>query len=158
MSFVMNKNGLDEVDKRILEELQYDSRISFRELGRRIGLSAPSVIERVRKMEADGIILGYTVLVDHAKVGYPVKALVYMYTNFNNPDPYIWGKIDALPEVLRVWSITGDKDYCIEVIARSIEDLQRVLTELAKLGKLSTSVALSWGEKRGVPIANSSPK
>ena len=152
MSFVRRKNSLDEIDGKILEELQRDGRISFRELGKRINLSAPSVIDRVRKMEAEGIITGYTTLIDQAKVGYPIKALTYMSTSFNNPDPHISRKIDAIPEVLRHWSITGDSDYCIEVIARSILDLGQVLAELTKLGKLSTVVALAWEEKRIIPV------
>ncbi len=103
-------------------------------------------------MHTEKIITGYRATVDHAKVGYPIRALTYMYTNFNNPDQYILGEIDAIPEVLWRWSITGDSDYCIEVVARSIEDLGRVLTELAKLGKLSTCVALTWRDKGTIPI------
>lgn len=151
MSFVRNKNGLDAIDRKILEELQNNGRISYRKLGERVGLSAPSVIERVRKMESEEIIQGYVARVDQTKIGYPIRALAYMSTSFNNPDPQITRKIDAIPEVLRQWSITGDNDYCIEIIARSVDDLGRVLSELAKLGKLSTSVALSWHEKWCTP-------
>ncbi|MCF7936182.1 MAG: Lrp/AsnC family transcriptional regulator [Synergistales bacterium] len=146
---------MDETDRKILEELQRDGRVSFRELGRRIGLSGSAVIERVRRMEAEEVIVGYAALVDERKVGFPVKALTYMFTNFNNPDPHISDKIVAIPEVLRQWSITGDSDYCIEVVARSVENLEHVLAQLARLGKLSTSVALSWKEKRGCPIERS---
>lgn len=111
-----------------------------------------SRIERVRRMETEKIITGYRATIDHVKVGYPIKALTHMYTSFNNPDLSILGEIDAIPEVLRRWSITGDSHYCIEVVARSIEDLRRVLTELAKLGKLSTCVALSWRDKGTTPV------
>jgi len=155
LSNVRRSVYLDETDRKILEELQRDGRISFRELGRRIGLSGSAVIERVRRMEAGKIITGYAALVDERKLGFPVKALTYMFTNFNNPDPYISDKIMAIPEVLRQWSITGDSDYCIELVARSVEDLERVLGQLARLGKLSTSVVLSWRAKQGCPIERS---
>lgn len=151
MSFVRKRDGLDAVDRKILEELQNNGRISYRGLGKRIGLSAPSVIERIRKMESEEVIQGYVARVDQTKIGYPIRALAYMSTSFNNPDPHISRKIDAIPEVLRQWSITGENDYCIEIIARSVVDLGRILSELAKLGKLSTSVALSWQEKWCIP-------
>lgn len=152
MTSVKKKIIIDEIDKKILDQLQQNGRISFRELAKRVGLSAPSVIERVRKLEDAGVIMGYGAFVDHKKVGYPIRALAYMYTSFNNPDLRILGEISAIPEVLRYWSITGENDYCIEIIARSIEDLGRILTDLAKLGKLSTCVALNWEDKRIIPI------
>ena len=69
---------MDRVDQRILEELQADARLSFNELSRRVRLSAPAVAERVRRLEATGVITGYHARVDPGRVGRPVKAVVVM--------------------------------------------------------------------------------
>jgi DNA-binding Lrp family transcriptional regulator len=69
---------IDDIDRRILKELQLDARTSFAELGRRVGLTTPAVIERVRKLEDAHIITGYRVDIDTAKVGLPITAFVRM--------------------------------------------------------------------------------
>ena len=68
----------DEISWRILRELQLDGRVSFTELGRRVGLSTPAVAERVRNLEAAGVIRGYRAEIDLAKVGLPMLAVVRM--------------------------------------------------------------------------------
>src|SRR5689334_6436450 len=67
---------LDSTDWKILRELQQDSRLSSNELGKRVGLSAPATAERIRKLEAAGVITGYTVQVDPSKLGMPLLALI----------------------------------------------------------------------------------
>ncbi|HAH70153.1 MAG TPA: AsnC family transcriptional regulator, partial [Synergistaceae bacterium] len=67
---------LDDIGIQILKILQEDGRISFNELGRRVGLSSPAVAERVRRMEDAGIITGYKAVVDQSKVGYPIMAYI----------------------------------------------------------------------------------
>ncbi|MEP6705644.1 MAG: Lrp/AsnC family transcriptional regulator, partial [Acidobacteriota bacterium] len=68
----------DEIDRKILKELQEDARVSYAELGRRVGLTTPAVIERVRKLEDSGVIRGYRAEIDTAKVGLPITAFVRM--------------------------------------------------------------------------------
>ena len=67
---------LDPIGWRLLEELQEDARLSFAELGRRVGLSTPAVAERVRNLEAAGLVRGYRAEVDLAKLGFPILAFV----------------------------------------------------------------------------------
>ena len=69
-------NGLDEINRRLLEELQSDGRVAFAELGRRVGLSAPAVAERVGRLERDGVITGYRAVVDPRAIGFPLAAVV----------------------------------------------------------------------------------
>jgi Lrp/AsnC family leucine-responsive transcriptional regulator len=153
---VKHKNLLDCTGLAILRELQSSGRISYRELGRKVGLSAPAVIDRIRRMENEGIIKGYGARIDPQKAGFPLRALSAMSTDFKNPDPYIAEKIHAIPEVIRCWSVTGENDYYIEILARSMEDLERILGELTRLGKLCTSVILSSMEKSVLPEQGSS--
>ena len=69
-------NGLDDINRRLLEELQSDGRVAFAELGRRVGLSAPAVAERVGRLERDGVITGYRAVVDPQAIGFPLAAVV----------------------------------------------------------------------------------
>ncbi|MCV4871978.1 AsnC family transcriptional regulator, partial [Escherichia coli] len=69
---------LDEIDKNILANLQKDARLSYAELGRRVGLTTPAVIERVRKLEDAGVITAYRAEIDLARIGYPITAFIRM--------------------------------------------------------------------------------
>src|SRR6266542_6156749 len=69
-------NVLDEINRRLLDELQRDGRAPFAELGRRVGLSAPAVAERVGRLERDGVITGYRAEVDPRAIGFPLAAVV----------------------------------------------------------------------------------
>src|SRR3546814_5110246 len=69
---------LDKVGWQLLRVLQEDARLSFSELGRRVGLSSPAVAERVRRMEDSGIITGYRALVEPSKLGYPTTAFIHL--------------------------------------------------------------------------------
>ena len=69
-------SALDPITRRILHELTQDGRISYRELGERVGLSAPAVTERVRRLERDGVITGYTATLDPAAVGSPILIIM----------------------------------------------------------------------------------
>ena len=69
---------IDDIDRKVLKELQQDARVSYAELGRRVGLTTPAVIERVRKLEDAGVITGYRAEIDTAKVGLPIVAFVRM--------------------------------------------------------------------------------
>ncbi len=144
---IKDGNLLDNTGLAILRELQANGRISFRELGKKVGLSAPAAIERVRRMESVGIIMGYGARIDPEKAGFPIRAMSAMSTDFKNPDPYLADKITAIPEVIRCLSITGQDDYYVEIVARSIKDLERILGELTRIGKLCTSIVLSSIEK-----------
>src|SRR2546430_9882831 len=73
-----SERDLDELDWRILDELQADGRLSFKELGRRVNLSSPAVGERVRRLEEAGVITGYHARVDPGRAGYPSSAFIQM--------------------------------------------------------------------------------
>ena len=96
----------DDIGRQILRILQEDGRISFNELGRKVGLSSPAVAERVRRMEEAGIILGYRAIVDQSRVGYPIMAFVRL----SIPVSFL-AQADELaksiPEVLECHHLTG---------------------------------------------------
>ncbi|GKS96791.1 hypothetical protein AVAK2825_19670 [Acidovorax sp. SUPP2825] len=99
---------LDAHDGRILAELQQDARISMAELGRRVHLSQPAVTERVRKLEASGVIRGYGVRLDYARLGYGIRAIIRVgraeYAR-------VVRLIEETPEVLNAYNVTGEDSW-----------------------------------------------
>ncbi len=133
---------LDEIGWNILRELQRDARLSFHELGRRVGLSAPAVAERVRKMEDAGIITGYGAKVNPQKVGMPITAVIRM-TTMRMPLPQAADLIAAFPELIECHRVTGTDSYILKVIVSSIPHLEQVINRLVHYGEPATSIVLS---------------
>ena len=132
----------DEVGWMILSELQRNARTSFREIAERVKLSPTAVIERVRHMEDEGIITGYTAVVDARKVGYHLSALISMSTDYGNPDKIVHDALAEIPEVISCWSVTGTNDFLLEIQVPTLEFLEELLSELSRHGKLTTSIVL----------------
>ena len=133
---------MDRVDWRIVEELQTDARISFNELSRRVRLSAPAVAERVRRLEAAGVITGYHAQVDLARVGRPVKAVVVMdcYGStcvLRDPEVATW------PEIREFYRVTGQGCSVLVVAVSSIQHFEELIDRLAVYGRPSSSMVLS---------------
>ncbi len=133
---------LDETGWRILQELQQDAKLSFHELGRRVGLSSPAVTERVRKLEDAGIIIGYGAKIDPSKVGLPIMAIIRLSTP-TNPWPQADDLIRELPELLEFYRVTGSDSYILKVVVSSIAHLELVINRLVPHGPLTTSIVLS---------------
>lgn len=135
--------ALDATDWRILEELQSDARISWAELGRRVGMSAPSTAERVRRLEEAGAITGYHAAVDLGVLGYTIVAFVRMDSAGARNVRRLEDVVAGVPEVLEFHQVTGGEGYVIKVAARSVEHLGAVLAHLFPLGHTTTSVVLA---------------
>ncbi|MDQ2739810.1 MAG: Lrp/AsnC family transcriptional regulator, partial [Actinomycetota bacterium] len=109
---------LDETDWAILDRLQQDGRISLTELGKGVNLSASATTERVRRLEAAGVITGYGARVDLEKVGYPVMAVVRLRYPGNQHQP-LHQLLAQRREILECLRTTGDDCYVLKVVARS---------------------------------------
>ncbi|MEA5471482.1 Lrp/AsnC family transcriptional regulator [Spirulina sp. 06S082] len=133
---------LDETDWQILQTLQQEGRLSFSELGRRVGLSSPAATERVRKLEDAGIITGYCAQVNAEVLGLPLKAFIQLTTTPDRYPPAI-ATMEALPEILRSYHVTGDSSFVIEAIASSMSHLEAIINKLSQYGQTSTSIVLS---------------
>jgi Lrp/AsnC family leucine-responsive transcriptional regulator len=129
----------DDVDRAILAELQADGRVSFSELGRRVGLSAPAVTERVRRLETQAVITGYRAIVDLEAVGLPIEAIVRVRDNS--------GRIEKVlgdhPEVLEARHVTGEDCWVIRVAVASMRDLETIVGRFGKYGPTTTSLVFS---------------
>ncbi len=133
---------VDEIGWRILDELQRNARTSFKEIAQKVNLSPTAVIERIRRMEDDGVIAGYTAILNPRKIGYRLSALISMSTDYGNPEKIVHSLLADIPEVISCWSVTGTHDFLLEVQVPSLEFLEELLIELSKHGKLTTSIVL----------------
>jgi len=123
---------LDRYDRRILELLQEDGRLSNQELADRIGLSPSPCLRRVRALEEAGIIAGYRALVDDKQLGLTLMALIHISMDRHTPERFtnFETKVAELPEVLECLLITGqDADYQLKVIVRDMEAYQELLLD-----------------------------
>lgn len=136
------QRDLDSLDWKLLRELQEDARLSYNELARRVGLSSPTVAERVRRMEEAGVIAGYHAVVEPAKVGLPLMAIVQMRCR---PERCMLRttKPSAYPEVTEVMKVSGDHCTVLKVVASSTAHLEDVLSRLGQHGDLRTNVIWS---------------
>lgn len=120
----------DRYDRRILEVLQQDGRISNQELAERIGLSPSPCLRRVRALEDAGVIAGYRAVLDARQLGLTLLALIHISMDRHTPERFanFEEKVAALPEVLECLLITGqDADYQLKVIVRDMDAYQALL-------------------------------
>ena len=140
---VANENQLlDEINRRLLQELQADARVTMAELGRRINLSAPAVAERIQRLEQAGVITGYRAEVDPKAIGFPIAAVVRI-----RPTTRQLQKIPELaremPEVVDCYRITGEDCFFVKLHLRSMDDLEEILDRFIVLGQTTTSIVHS---------------
>jgi Lrp/AsnC family leucine-responsive transcriptional regulator len=138
---------LDGVSWKLLTLLQEDARRSFRELGREVGLSAPAVAERVRRLEEAGVIAGYHAAVRWDLVGWPITALVRL-SGIASEAPQVAALLAATPEVLECHRVTGEDSYILTVVASSTRHLEQLVDRLIAHGRVTTSLVLSSPVRR----------
>ncbi|WP_350347624.1 Lrp/AsnC family transcriptional regulator [Agromyces sp. G08B096] len=137
--------AIDALDLAILGELAADGRASFAELGRRVALSRPAVADRVRRLEAAGVIQGYGVHLDLARLGLGLRAHVSLRPRHRSgagPDR-IRARLLAVGNVLSCVHVTGRNCYELTIAVRDAQHLEAVIERLSELGDTTTGVVLS---------------
>ncbi|GAB2935228.1 Lrp/AsnC family transcriptional regulator [Micromonospora polyrhachis] len=134
--------NLDSVDWSILIELQDDGRLPITELSRRVKLSASATSERVRRLEATGVISGYRAEVDLPKAGFAVLAVVRLKYPGSRHEP-LHRLLERRSEILECLRTTGDDCYVLKVAATSMAHLEQVVNDLAGFGSTTTNVVYS---------------
>lgn len=137
-----NEKLLDDIGWHILHELQANARLSFAELGRRVGLSIPAVTERVHKLEDAGIITGYHAEVNPEKVGLPVTAFIRMSIS-GDVSAKIERLASELAEVSECHRGTGSDSFIMKVRVTSVAHLQELIEQLLPYGTTTTAIVLS---------------
>lgn len=120
---------IDEFDRRILDALRADARLSNVDLAARIGLSHSAISRRVKRLEEDGVIRGYRAVIDPAAVGIGACAFVSVRRLPEAPAAALADKLAAIAEVRSVWILSGDFDLMVEIAAADMADYARVMLE-----------------------------
>lgn len=123
---------LNRYDRRILEELQRDGRISNQELAEHIGLSPSPCLRRVRALEESGLITGYRAMLDASKLGLSLMALIHISMDRHTPERFanFEARIAELPQVMECLLVTGqDADYQLKVVVQDMDAFQSLLLE-----------------------------
>ncbi|WP_018922903.1 Lrp/AsnC family transcriptional regulator [Salsuginibacillus kocurii] len=120
---------IDDIDKRILDELHTNSRFSMRELGKRVNLSSPAVTERVRQMESFGIIKSYTLDIDYEKVGLPIQCIIE--ATVKNGDYHSFKSfIQHFPNVQFCYRIAGNACYMLKMHFDTFKKAEQFIEEV----------------------------
>lgn len=139
MDFPLNP-VLDAHDTRILAELQSDARLTMAELGRRVHLSQPAVTERVKKLEAAGVISGYRATVNLGKLGYGIRAIIRV----GRADYDLVVKlVQDTPECVNAYNVTGEDSWILEIAVIDVSHLDAVVTKFCILTETATSIILN---------------
>ncbi len=151
MKRIRYENGkLDGIDIKLIDALIENARISNAELGRLTGLSAPTVAERVKRLEEAGIIEGYSANINPQALGLPISAWIRI-----KPIPgqiqTVLKTVTSLPEIVSCDRVTGEDCFVARAHVISIEDLERVIDEIIPYAMTNTSIIQSSPIKRGLP-------
>jgi Lrp/AsnC family leucine-responsive transcriptional regulator len=133
---------VDTVNRLILAELQQDARVTVAELGRRVGLSAPAVAERLQRLESEGVIRAYRAEIDPRALGYTLGAVLRI-----RPAPRQLHKVSAVaqqtPEVTECHRITGEDCFFMKLYVRDVDHLEEVIDRFVAYGQTTTSIVQS---------------
>jgi Lrp/AsnC family leucine-responsive transcriptional regulator len=137
----LNNKALDDLNWSILKELCRNARIATAEIGRRVGLSAPAVGERIQKLEELGYIKEYRAVLDFDKIGLTIQAFInYKVSGLRHVE--LMKLVTSLPEVIEWYTITGNASIILKVATRSRQELADVIVKLEEHGETSTSLIL----------------
>lgn len=133
---------MDELDRRLVRALQHDARLSYRALGRQIGLSQPAVAERVRRLEETGVLTGYRARIDRGRAGLPVTAYLRV-TCAGDRFRAVHRLAQELPTILECHHITGEACFMVKVADADLEGLERTIERFREHGEVVSSIVLS---------------
>jgi len=149
---------LDQLDLQLLEALQRNARSTFADLGTLVGLKAPAVHERVKRLETRGFLRGYTAQVDGRRLGFELTAFVSVITAPERTYDDFTTQLALLPEVLEMHSVAGDETFILKFTTRStghLDDLLSRIKRIAGIARTRTTIVLSTPfERPGVVVVS----
>lgn len=155
----MKEVKLDAIDRKILEILQTEGRIANNELANRIGLTTTPTLERVRRLEREGVIEGYKARINKPAVekGLTVFATVVLSVHQLNLLEEFTTAVQSIPEILACYNTTGEGDFLLHIVVKDTEEYERLLrtklTTLPDVLRLQTSIVLSTiKEESNIPV------
>jgi len=155
------RDALGAVDARILEILQADAKKPYADLGADLGMSGPAAHERVKKLEARGIIRGYEARIDPTAAGFDILAFTWVTAAPGSAAAELTADFAAIPEIEECHHIAGEADYLLKIRARDTRDLERVIQEVQSTRHVFTTesdVVLSTSfERRPIRLRPDGP-
>jgi len=133
---------LDAVNRHLLAELLADARLSLAELGRRVGLSAPAVAERLHRLQETGVVRGYQADVDPRALGYPLGVVLRIRPEARHLR-IVADCARGSPEVVECHRITGEDCYLMKLYVRDVEHLEELIDRFTRYGQTTTSIIQS---------------
>jgi Lrp/AsnC family transcriptional regulator, leucine-responsive regulatory protein len=143
---------MDTIDLKILTILDADARRSYADIARELGVSQPTVADRIRRLETRGIVRGAMLCIDHARLGFNISAFVRLRSKASQKRS-LGETARAMPQVIEMHSVTGDDCMVARVVARSVGELAEILQRLTLVADSSTSVLL----ETIIPLRNPIP-
>jgi Lrp/AsnC family transcriptional regulator, leucine-responsive regulatory protein len=143
---------MDAIDLKILTILDSDPRRSYADIARELGVSQPTIADRIRRLESRGIVRGAMLCVDHARLGFNISAFVRLRSKPSQKRS-LGETARAMPQVIEMHSVTGDDCMVARVVARSVGELAEILQRLTVVADSSTSVLL----ETIIPLRNPIP-
>jgi DNA-binding Lrp family transcriptional regulator len=129
---------MDKIDEKILKNLMVDARISARQLALKLGMSTVTILSRIKKLEKEKIIKGYTALIDHEKIGYDLTAIIEVVANKNIVD--IEEKLSKIDNVCGVYDITGNTDTVIIAKFKERNELSNFVKSLSSMANVENTI------------------
>ena len=139
---------LDDPDRRIIQELSRNGRITTLELSEAVGLSPTPVARRVRRLGEAGVIRGYAALIDEAELGFGVSVFVSVKLDKQVDDALdaFETSIEKFPEVVDCWLMTGNRDYLLRIVTVDLQEFERFLvgrlTKVRGVASIESSIPL----------------
>ena len=154
--YAKNINIMDQIDQNILRALQFDGRLTNLELSQKVGLSPSPCLRRVRAMEEQGILVGYTALLDQDAYGLPMNVFVSVRLEQQSTASIqkFEDAVNKLDEVLDCYLMTGNRDYLLRVVSQNLKSyeifVRDKLTTIPGIAAIESSFALGRVKKRSV--------
>jgi Lrp/AsnC family leucine-responsive transcriptional regulator len=149
MAIPAGKAHLDEVDWQLLSILQKDGRMTNADLAKSVGLSPPSVLQRVRTLERAGLIRGYTAVLDAERLGFRITAWVQITLALHQEQPIerFRRSVQDIPEILECYHVSGDFDFLLKVIVKDMRSyevfVREKLSKIKGIQQIKTSIAFA---------------
>ncbi|MGO1316243.1 MAG: Lrp/AsnC family transcriptional regulator [Cellulomonadaceae bacterium] len=131
--------GVDEIDRTILAHLTRNARATFQEIGQEVSLSAPAVKRRVDRLQATGVIRGFTTVVDPASMGWRTEAYVQVFCRGTVAPELLAQAWEPIPEVVSAATVTGAPDAILRVVATDVQHLERALERIRRSANVDHS-------------------
>lgn len=154
MAVLASKNAaVDTIDRDILSELSRDGRLSFTDLAARVNLSSNAVAERVRRLERNGIISGYTATIDSRALGFGLEAFIDVKLRADTPADDFEAVVERIPGIVQLILTTGGSDYTLRVACADQADLVRLIEALRSAVPIAETYSRLILRERMLPLA-----